>query len=124
MRTKPRFCDGSRVETAAFIKDGDLVADCLEVVETPGHTKGHVALVFGRTLFAGDGLAVVGGQLRYMSRRVTLDHEAALRSMGRLCERDINLICPGHRRPLHLGDGDWAAFGRRVTSGADWPLFG
>lgn len=112
------------VETDAFIADGDLVADCLEVIETPGHTEGHVALVFGRTLFAGDGLAVVGDRLRYMTRRVTLDHAAALRSMERLCERDINLICPGHRRPLHVGAQDWAAFHRRVTSGPDWPLFG
>lgn len=118
------------VESATFIADGDTVAlgdtvaDCLEVIDTPGHTEGHVALVYGRTLFAGDALAVVGNRLRYMARRVTLDHAEARRSMARLCERDINLICPGHRRPLTITSGDWAAFGRRVSSDEVWPLFG
>src|SRR4051794_7535110 len=64
-----------------------------EVIATPGHSPDHVALLFGRVLFAGDtvlgtGSVFVGGDEGSMT--------AYLDSLRRLLELDLEAICPGH----------------------------
>jgi glyoxylase-like metal-dependent hydrolase (beta-lactamase superfamily II) len=63
------------------------------VIATPGHSPDHVALLYGRVLFAGDtvlgtGSVFVGGGEGSMA--------AYLDSLRRLLELDLEAICPGH----------------------------
>lgn len=109
------------------VDDGDLVADRFVVVHTPGHTSGHVAYYDQRTkvLFAGDALAVIRGRLRFMSRPVTLDRQAAWSSMQRLMDFECTAICPGHRSPLSDGlDAERTRFRSLLEAKGRWPLFG
>ena len=115
------------VAATRHVADGDVVAGGFEVVETPGHTAGHVSFFYrpGRVLFAGDALAVIAGKLRFMARPVTEDLDAARRSMLKLLDLPADHVCPGHREPL----ADRAAPERErmrqyVLSGGKWPLFG
>ena len=111
---------------SGYVLDGDLLFGDFEVMETPGHTPGHVAYYYRpeRALFAGDALAVIGGRVRFMARPVTLDLPAARTSMLKCLTKDIHAIYPGHREPLTTLVPDRVREAtRRVTTG-DWPLLG
>jgi glyoxylase-like metal-dependent hydrolase (beta-lactamase superfamily II) len=109
------------------VRDGELVVGEFEVMETPGHTMGHVSYYWRRRqiLFTGDALAVVGGRVSLMSRPVTPDLERARESARRLLGVDSDVICPGHRRPLVEGVAWQREKGIEfLDSGKPWPLLG
>jgi glyoxylase-like metal-dependent hydrolase (beta-lactamase superfamily II) len=115
------------VAATGHVHDGERIADEFEVIETPGHTPGHTSFYYRpeRALFAGDALAVIGGRVRFMARPVTLDLEAARRSMARCLSWDIGVLCPGHREPLTTGVEQACARMRRyLAAGGRWPLLG
>ena len=93
------------VVATEYLSDGQFIADDFEVIVTPGHTPGHTCFYYkpAQALFAGDALAVIGGRVRFMARPVTLDLEAARKSMQRCLARDVGVLCPGHREPLAKG---------------------
>jgi glyoxylase-like metal-dependent hydrolase (beta-lactamase superfamily II) len=73
--------------------DGDGRVGPFEAIATPGHSPDHVALLFGRVLFAGDtvlgtGSVFVGGEEGSMA--------AYLDSLRRLLSLDLEAILPGH----------------------------
>ena len=97
------------------------------MVETPGHTPGHLSFYYRpeKVLFAGDALATVNNQIRFMARPVTPDLKLARESMARCLSFDVDVLCPGHRSPLtenvpRLCDEmlDY------LDSGGHWPLLG
>ena len=91
----------------AFLKAGDRVGS-LEVIESPGHTPGHVAFLDtrDRSLIAGDAFHAIGG-LTVPNRPTfpfplvwmgTCDREQALRSARALRALEPELIVVGHGR--------------------------
>ena len=115
------------VEATRFVHDGDTIANDFKVIETPGHTSGHLSYYYapGHVLFAGDALAVIGGRLRFMSRPVTEDLSTARTSMLRCLFLPIAAVCPGHREPLTKNVADECQRLREyVLNGGNWPLFG
>jgi Zn-dependent hydrolases, including glyoxylases len=68
----------------------------LLVIDTPGHTPGHISLYHepSRTLIAGDALVVRDGQLHGSEPETTFDIEAAKASVAKLTGYAINnLVC-------------------------------
>jgi len=115
------------VQATHFVVDGERILSDFEVIETPGHTGGHVSYYHApsKTLFAGDALAVIDGRLRFMARPVTEDLEKARTSMKQCLARDIQFVCPGHREPLMTnGPDECERFRKLLDSNAAWPLFG
>lgn len=110
-----------------LVRDGDRIENDFEVIETPGHTPGHVSYycVRGRILFAGDALAVVRGRVRFMARAVTPNLTEARNSMARCLDRSIEHLCPGHRGPLSTGtEARCLEMRRYLQTPAAWPFFG
>jgi glyoxylase-like metal-dependent hydrolase (beta-lactamase superfamily II) len=109
-----------------YVHDGETVLDDFVVIETPGHTSGHVSYFYGpeRALFAGDALAVIDRQIRFMARPVTLDIVSARQSMEKCLRLRPHLVCPGHREPLVAADGDCESMLQQLGGGGRWPLFG
>ena len=109
-----------------FVHDGDTVLDDFLVLETPGHTAGHVSFFYqpDRALFAGDALAVIGRQVRFMARPVTLDTTAARASMEKVLRLRPHFVCPGHREPLTAAEAACEAMLRHLEAGGRWPLLG
>ena len=109
------------------IEDGDIICNSFEVITTPGHTPGHVAIYDqeSKTLFAGDALACIRGKLRFMARPVTPDLPNARQSMKKVLERDIQLICPGHRQPLtqHV-QSEIDRMRKYLDASKNWPYWG
>lgn len=115
------------ITATTHLHGGETVLEDFEVIPTPGHTDGHVSYYYRpeRALFSGDALAVVGTELRFMARPVTLDHARARESMLRCLEKDIALICPGHREPLTEGVPEQAKkMSDYIRAGGPWPFFG
>jgi glyoxylase-like metal-dependent hydrolase (beta-lactamase superfamily II) len=76
----------------------------LRIVETPGHTLGHISVFEPATgiLVAGDALRTVTG-LEGSDPENTEDSAKAVASVRKLAAMDIKAILPGHGRPLTAG---------------------
>ena len=115
------------VAATAFVADGEVVEDDFLVIETPGHSEGHLSYLYRpeRVLFVGDALAVAGDHVSFMSRFLTQDIEAARASMIRCLEVDAAAICPGHRHPLIAPDRRHREEMIRSVSTLNWwPIVG
>ncbi len=83
-----------------------------QVIETPGHTAGHCALLFADhgALFVGDAMctlnpltAATGAQL--MPAPLNTENPAALRSLTQLEALEADVLLPGHGEPWRDGVG-------------------
>lgn len=79
----------------------------LRVVETPGHTAGHISfyLPARRMLFAGDALQTPGGRVVPPPDIFTTDPAQARRSLAHLATLDVDAILAGHGAPITTGAG-------------------
>jgi len=79
------------------VQENDLILGGIRVIETPGHTRGHISFYIeaSKTLIANDAVVVEpGGELNIANPEFTLDLPAAIRSVQKIRELDIQtLIC-------------------------------
>ena len=96
-----------------LLSDGELYGS-LRVIATPGHTPGHLSYLDERegTLYAGDALVTVGGQVHVVgfgpwqfpfASMATWHRPTALASARRLAELPIRRIAAGHGRVVEGG---------------------
>ena len=85
------------------LKDGDEVFG-LQMIGTPGHTAGHVAVFDADTgvLVAGDALTNMGG-LTGSNPQFTEDEQAAAASVQKLARLSPTTILVGHGEPVVAG---------------------
>lgn len=81
--------------------DGDVlpVLGGLKVVESPGHTPGHISLYLPslEVLFTGDSLiSNPSGKLMVSSGMNTWDESEAWRSAEKQAKLEPSIVCPGH----------------------------
>lgn len=85
-----------RFEVTQALSDGQVFKDTLEVIATPGHTKGHISLfdTESRTLIAADALVVEEGEFNIANPQFTLDMKAALESVRKIkALKPSRIIC-------------------------------
>jgi glyoxylase-like metal-dependent hydrolase (beta-lactamase superfamily II) len=80
------------------VADGEELPHCggITVINTPGHTPGHISLYHkpSKTLIAGDALIVAEGQLYGPVAEQSIDIELAMKSLAKLSHYDIeSVIC-------------------------------
>jgi glyoxylase-like metal-dependent hydrolase (beta-lactamase superfamily II) len=85
------------------VNDGDEVFG-LQIIGTPGHTAGHIAVFDPSTgvLVAGDALRTTDG-LTGPDPRYTADLTQAAASVRKMAALDVRVILPGHGAPLTTG---------------------
>jgi len=96
---------------ASALSEGEMIAG-LRVLETPGHTPGHLAfweedsgvLILGDVLFHRNPMTLRKG-LSEPFRVATYDRTKNLESARRLAALDPEIVCFGHGAPLTDGDG-------------------
>jgi hydroxyacylglutathione hydrolase len=77
-----------------WIEDGQVV-EGLEAIGTPGHTPGHTAYRFGKSLIAGDAV-ITGESFRPPVPMFCFDNEETRRSIEKLARLDFDLAVSGH----------------------------
>lgn len=93
--------------TMKAVKDGEEIFG-LQIVGTPGHTLGHIA-VFDPdlgVLVAGDALGTASGSLAGSNPQFTANAALAAASVRKLATLDVKAILPGHGEPLTTGAAD------------------
>ncbi len=99
----------SAVEVDGFLKDGDEVlgATGLEVIHTPGHTRGGICLYERkrRILFSGDTLFAQGGVGR--TDLPGGDFGALVVSIKKISLLDVDVILPGHGECVLSGGSEY-----------------
>jgi glyoxylase-like metal-dependent hydrolase (beta-lactamase superfamily II) len=86
------------------VGDGDTVFD-LRIVDTPGHTLGHIAVLdeLGGLLVAGDALRNVRGTLSGSNPDFTEDVALATASVAKLGALRYETLLVGHGEPILTG---------------------
>jgi glyoxylase-like metal-dependent hydrolase (beta-lactamase superfamily II) len=86
------------------VGDGDTVFD-LDVVNTPGHTAGHIAVLDtgAGVLVAGDALGTASGTLAGSNPQFTEDAEAAKATVAKLGALRFETLLVGHGEPILTG---------------------
>ena len=89
------------------VSDGAIVAEGVSIMDTPGHTKGHIGVVVevggDRILVAGDALPDSGTVKRGMPYNIFWDVEDATESVEKMLDA-CRVFYPGHDRPFRLDD--------------------
>jgi glyoxylase-like metal-dependent hydrolase (beta-lactamase superfamily II) len=85
------------------LRDGDDVFG-LRILDTPGHTVGHVSVFDPTTgvLVAGDALRTTSG-LQGSDPKFTASPTDAVASVKKLATLDVKVVLPGHGAPLTSG---------------------
>ena len=93
---------GPRELTA--VMEGDEVFG-LQVIETPGHTAGHISLLDpgASVLIAGDALNGGAGEVEGPNSQFSEDHEQALATVGKMAGFDYEILYFGHGDPVMSG---------------------
>ena len=90
------------------VSDGDTVVDGVSIVDTPGHTKGHISVLVevgdDKILVAGDALPDSDTVKRGMPCNIFWDVGDATESVQKLLDA-ARIFYPGHDRPFRL-DGE------------------
>jgi len=75
----------------------------IEVIETPGHTPGHVSMLYHDTLFAGDLVMSRGGKLRPSPKLMTWNPTELRQSLQKFANYSFDWVCPAHGGPVQRG---------------------
>lgn len=92
------------------VGDGDEVFG-LQIINTPGHTPGHIAVLdpISGVLVAGDALNGDAGGVTGANSRFSDDMEAASESVRKLAALSFDTVLFGHGEPVEGGAGDLVA---------------
>lgn len=81
-----------------IVAEGDYVCPGVKVIDTPGHTPGHISLLLEeeRILLAGDALAIEDGRLVLANPQFTLDTDEAIKSLRKIRSLKLHAIVCYH----------------------------
>ena len=87
------------------VSEGDIVVPGISIMETPGHTRGHISLVANvdgdTVLVAGDALPDTGTVKRGMPYNIFWDVNDATESVEKMLDAS-SVFYPGHDRPFKV----------------------
>lgn len=103
MMRRPPKMETARVDRE--LQEGDTLDEVmpgLRVVDTPGHSPGHVGfwLPQKRLLFGGDVTMRILGRLRLPIAAFTTDMAEAKRSVRKVVDMNVDILCLGHGQPI------------------------
>jgi glyoxylase-like metal-dependent hydrolase (beta-lactamase superfamily II) len=100
MRIMLHFMQPIAVQADVILSEGQIlpVLGGLRVVETPGHTPGHISLFSPSTgiLFTGDSIITREGELVRSVKANTWDEAKADESARKQAALGAQVVCPGH----------------------------
>lgn len=99
-----RFMKAAPIHADEILSEGQVlpVLGGLRVLETPGHTPGHISLFSPSTgiLFTGDSIVSREGGLVRSVQALTWDEPKADESARKQAALGARIVCPGHGSPI------------------------
>ncbi|WP_434310462.1 MBL fold metallo-hydrolase [Hominifimenecus sp. rT4P-3] len=97
---KQRMCEEFHLQLprVEFYPPSRMVGD-FQIFDTPGHSRGHVCILYRQVLFGGDLFSFSGGSFSGANPEWTEDMEQAARSLDCLRSLKFSMLCPGHGIP-------------------------
>ena len=90
-----------------LVSEGDRVVDGVSIIETPGHTKGHISILVEsggeKLLLAGDAMPDGGTVSQGLPYNIFWDVSDA-RESGEKMLHASQIFYPGHDRPFRLAE--------------------
>jgi glyoxylase-like metal-dependent hydrolase (beta-lactamase superfamily II) len=77
----------------------------IEIIPTPGHTPGHVCLLYKNILFAGDLVRTSKGRLSPMASFMNWNTSMSKESIKKVADYNFEWICPAHGEPVERNNG-------------------
>ena len=117
MRAQPTSRPSRRPRPLIAVGDGDRVFD-LSIIETPGHTAGHIAVLddVAGLLVAGDALNTVDGAVTGPNPQFSDDMATAEASVRKLAGFTFGTLLVGHGDPITDGASEpWSRLSRPVA---------
>lgn len=74
------------------------------IIKTPGHTPGHICILYRDILFAGDLVFVKKRRLRCHSDIFTWNRAKLLESVQKLSRLSFTWVCPGDSSPIRTSE--------------------
>lgn len=74
----------------------------IEVIPTPGHTPGHVSLLYKDILLVGDLFKTSKGKIAPMSSFMNWDDTVLAESINKINDYEFKWVCPAHGQPLKI----------------------
>lgn len=75
----------------------------LEIIPTPGHTPGHVCILFEDVLFAGDLIRTSPDKIKPMMSIMNWNDSMIRESIAKIDKLSFKWICPAHGVPIKKG---------------------
>jgi len=72
----------------------------VEVIPTPGHTRGHVCLLYKDVMFIGDLFRTSDGKITPMYSLMNWNNKLQKESISKINKYHFNWICPAHGEPI------------------------
>ena len=95
-RAEALFANPPKASVSTVVGDEEVLPYCggMTVIFTPGHTPGHICLYLNESkiLVSRDALIVADGELRGPNPQATYDMDAALKSLKKLTQYDIETV--------------------------------
>lgn len=86
------------IPTVSGYASDDL--DGVKIIRTPGHTPGHVILLYHDVLFTGDLFKIINGEFKLMPSFMNWNQQEAVKSIALLKDLKFEWLCPSHGQPL------------------------
>ncbi|MGB3617270.1 MAG: MBL fold metallo-hydrolase [Catalinimonas sp.] len=96
-------------EVDALLTPGETLFGAVEVLATPGHTPGHISLLWEDVLIAGDLVGTIRSKkpedtVSLLPNFLTWNRAVLERSVRQVGKRDFTWVCPGHGVPARRED--------------------
>lgn len=105
-RQKPRFgakqkmYDDSSLPDPVFTLYAQSEPAGFKIISTPGHSAGHVCILYRDVLFPGDLCSFTGGVFSGPNPMWSEDMKLANESLSKLKSEAFSMVCPAHGQPF------------------------
>ncbi|KHD36712.1 beta-lactamase [Clostridium acetobutylicum] len=83
------------------------------IIKTPGHTPGHVSVLYENVLFSGDLFKVKDKSIKLLPGFMNYSEEEIVKSIKALKKLKFEWICPSHGKPISAKEKSWTDFVER-----------
>ena len=94
-----KMANVKKIKEIKPLRDGDTIEE-LEVIETPGHTPGHICLIYDDVLLAGDLVEEKDGLCIPYPVKMNWDTAKLFKSIEKLNAYPFKWVCMAHGTPV------------------------